>query len=109
MDVIFQNEAIKLQCIQKIHDLKKLIHVIANDEIFHLLALSELVVKCHPHTFNSVYVAPTIQPLSSGLPDIYEGRRTLRVFNTNMTVPRESIIQITSTSANTVAVMYPGL
>ena len=83
--------------------------MIANDEIFHLLALSDLVVKCHPHIFISVYVAPTIQPLSSGLPDISEGRRPMQVFNTNMTVPRESIIQITSTSSNTVTVVHPGL
>ena len=55
-------------------DLKHFIHVIANDEIFHLLALSELVVKCHPHTFISVDVVPTIQPHSSGLPEIAEGR-----------------------------------
>ena len=68
-----QNAAIKLQCGQKC-PIKKLIHVIANDEIFHLLALSDIVVKCHPHRFNSVDVAPTIQPHSSGLPEISEGR-----------------------------------
>ena len=82
--------------------------MIANDEIFHLLALSDIVVKCHPHRFISVDVAPTIQPESSGLPGISEGRRPLRVFNTNMTMPRESGIHITSTSANTVTVVYPG-
>ena len=42
-------------------DLKN-IHVKANDEIFHLPALSELVVKITPHTLISVDVAPTIQP-----------------------------------------------
>ena len=82
--------------------------MIANDEIFHLLSLSELVVKCLSHRFISVDVAPTIQPHSSVSPDIYEGRRPLRVFNTNMTVPRESGIKIASTSANTVAVVHPG-
>ena len=39
--------------------------MIANDDIFHLPALSELVVKCRPQTFISVDVAPTIQPHSS--------------------------------------------
>ena len=54
--------------------LKTNVHGIAYDEIFHLPALSELVVKCHPHTFISVDVVPTIQPHSSGLPEISEGR-----------------------------------
>ena len=62
--------------------------MIANDEIFHLLSLSELVVKCRSHTFISVDVVPTIQLQSSGLPGISEGRRPLQFFNTNMTVPR---------------------
>ena len=53
--------------VEKFPILKKLTYVIANDDIFHLPALSEVVVKCRPHTFISVDVAPTIQTQSTNV------------------------------------------